>query len=177
MNEMTRRGDVFDLVASVANSVNMQTQNVNALVGKVGQIEKKVDEMKEEFHGQINGLKKAIDDIKNNGEITTEQRKNIKRKVNAQVYRLLGLPEHKDKFSFEDKVTLQKYGHIFHQRCYAEVSRMGHLGNPFGTTVEKDYIQAVKDIEAWTPSNGIVGLMGEADENAKARKIAQEQGY
>lgn len=129
------------------------------------------------INSKVDDLGKRVDDIENNYEVTTQQRLTIKKAVNKQVYKLLGLPDKRSEWSLSDKVLMEKYSHIFHQRCYSEVSRLGHLGNPYGTTTSANFISAVKDIEAWCPTGGIESLKQEADENAVARKIAKEQGY
>lgn len=121
---------------------------------------------------KVNKIEKRVADIENNYEITTQQRTTIRKTVTKQVYKLLGLPEDKRVMTLEDRVIMQKYSQMFHQRCYAEVARKGHLGSPYGTTTSQNFIPAIKDIEAWIPSNGIEGLKAEADMNRKAKKMA-----
>ena len=175
MNELVGfNPDNFDKLFSI---VQQTAQNAQIISESVIGIKKDFEAFKIDVRGDISTLKEDIEGIKNNYEISNEQRKQIRRAVNSQVRKLLDLPDKKGNLTLEDRVKIQKYGHIFHQRCYAEVSRIGHLGNPYGVTVKKDFISAIKDIEAWTPSNGISGLMKEADDNAEARKIAKEQGY
>lgn len=185
---MTDVSTLADLMGNLGDIVKQQSENVNVILGKVGDLAKQFDNLKSDVGSEITefkaGISKEIKSVKDefetmkaSAEITTEQRRLIKRAVNTQVYKILDLPEHKENLTIEDRVTIRKYSRIFHQRCYAEVSRMGHLGNPYGTTIARNYTQAIRDIEAWTPSNGISGLMKEADDNALARKIAREQGY
>lgn len=131
----------------------------------------------ERIDRKVDTVEKRMNDFENNSEITTQQRNTVRRTVNAQVYKLLGLPEKKSSWNLDDKVKAKKYSQLFHQRCYSEVSKKGHLSAPYGTTTSQNFIAAVNDIEAWTPSNGIAGLMAEADENAMANRIAKEEGY
>lgn len=122
---------------------------------------------------KVNAVEKRMNNFENNSEVTTQQKNNIRRAVNKQVCKVLGIPEKKDERSFNDKITIHKYSQIFHQRLYTEVSHKGHLSQPYETTIQQNYIQAIMDIEAWTPSNGIAALKQEADENANAREIAR----
>ena len=126
---------------------------------------------------KVDNIDRRVTDLENNYEITTQQRGNIKKTVSKQVYKLLGLPNKTSEWTEEHRLIREKYSNIFHRRCYTEASRKGHLAYPYGTTTVQNYVDAIKDIEAWTPSNGIAGLMREADENAKARLIAKAQGY
>ena len=161
----------------LANLIGQQSQNVNLILGKVTELSKNLDEMENRMQGEINDIRGDISEMKNNAEITTQQRNRVRKAVNRQVYKVLGLPESRSSWDKEDCVKYKKYSHIFHQRCYAEVTKKGHLSSPYGTTIAQNYIQAINDIEAWTPSNGIDGLMKEADDNAYANRIAKEQGY
>lgn len=70
-----------------------------------------------------------------------------------------------------------KYGKMFSKRLRAEVSNKGHLAYPFRTTRKGNFQAACEDIEAWFPRLGVDALKKEADDRAKARKIAEEQGY
>lgn len=137
------------------------------------QSEKKIDAI----GTKVNSVEKRMDDFENNSELTTQQRNSVRRAVNKQVYSLLQLPERKCDWSKADKITAEKYSRLFHQRCYSEVAKRGHLAQPYGTTIAQNFIQAINDIEAWVPSQGIDGLKLEADEAAEARRIAREQGY
>lgn len=159
MNELS---NVSKLEVMMMELVNMQKETINDV---------------KDVKNTVNQVKKRVADIENNYEITTQQRTNIRRTVTKQVYKLLGLPEKRSGWSIEHNITMQKYSQIFHQRCYSETAKKGHLGTPYGTTTTRNYVDAIKDIEAWTPNNGIGGLMKEADDNALARLIANNQGY
>lgn len=131
----------------------------------------------ENIGAKVNAVEQRMNEFENNSELTTQQRNNVRHTVSKQVYKLLELPERKSDWSREDRVKAKKYSQLFHQRCYSEVSKKGHLYSPYGTTISQNYIQAIKDIEAWTPSNSVAGLMREADDNAYATRVAKEQGY
>ena len=150
----------------------LENQNMKVL-NKVGEISKKVDVLDERYSLH----EERLDYLENEEEVTTAQKRNLHSAVTKQVYGVLGLPLKKRDWTLEDKVISQKYSSLFFGRCYAETARKGHLASPYEETTKRNYADAIKDIEAWTPSNGIEALKKEADDNALARKIAQEQGY
>ncbi len=131
----------------------------------------------ENIDQRTTSVEKRMDAWENNTELTTQQRNQVRRAVTRRVYELLELPPKKFDWSTEDRFISEKYSKLFHSRCYSEVSKQGHLMSPYGETTQKNFTEAIKDIEAWIPANGISGLKKEADENALARKIAQEMGY
>ena len=165
MNELSN----FEGDNNVVKLEGMMKELINMSIGT----NKKIVELS----ADVSNLGKRMDDFENNSEVTTAQRNDIRRAVNRQVYMLLEVPARKQDWTLEDRIKVKKYSQLFHQRCYSETSRKGHLASPYGTTISQNFIQAIRDIEAWTPSNGIDGLMREADENATATKIASEQGY
>lgn len=143
------------------------------VLGKVGEIANDVDAMKDE----IEKVKTDIYEIKNEEEVTTQQKKRIRAAVMKQVYLLLNLPLDKRKWTVTDRLVSKQYGSLFFNRCYAETSRKGHLASPYEETTKRNFTDAIKDIEAWTPVNGIEALKKEADDNAIAREIAKKRGY
>lgn len=135
--------------------------------------EKKIDKLSD----RVDSVASRMDDFEKNSEVTTQQKNTIRRAVRKQVYTVLGLPEKKSDWSLENKLDAKKYSALFFQRCYSETTHKGHLSSPYETTISQNFTQAIRDIEAWTPSNGVAALKKEADDNAIARKIAEEQGY
>ncbi|MCD8068488.1 MAG: hypothetical protein LUE87_06335 [Lachnospiraceae bacterium] len=168
---------------SMQDLINLMGQNaetVNGLANTVGDLQKDVRLMSVKMNSvedSVTVIKQEITDIKENEEINFSQQQNIRSAVNTRVYSLLNIPRRRDDRTMSDRVNIQKYVSLFCRRCYTETQRKGHLGDPYRTTPKKNYDMAMHDIEAWYPSNGVDGLRKEADENALARKIAEEQGY
>ena len=152
----------------LANLIGMQSENVNAILGKVGELSKSMDSMKRYVKEELADVRSDIKDIKDNSEVSTQQKNSLRRAVNKQVCILLGVNPKKNERTDEEIAVMTLYSHIFHQRCYSEVSRLGHLAQPYECTTAQNFIPAIEDIEAWTPNNGIKGLKEEAD---KIRKI------
>lgn len=163
--------------------MNMQGQTfnmVNVINQTVGNLAKRLDDYDAKFEAQdkaLTALGKDFTAFKDKSEISYEQRRTIRNAVKFRVYTVLDVPQKKEDMDMSDKVTLQKYGSLFFNRCYSETAKLGHLGRPYGLTTKENYDYALADIEAWSPSNGVNGLKAEADEDATAKKIAQEQGY
>lgn len=164
-------------LATVNNNIekmqNMMQSLIQMTVSNTTEMKSEIQTMGE----KIDSVENRMNVIENQTEVTTQQKNRIKRAVSKQVYKVLGLSENRDSWTDEDYLEYKKYSPIFHQRCYAEVQKRGHLASPYESTIAQNYIQAVADIEAWTPSNGIEGLKREADKNAEANRIAREQGY
>ena len=161
----------------LANIVGKQSVNVDRVLGRVEDLSLTIDDTRNEMRAGFKAFANEIKDIKDNYEITTQQAKNIRVAVHKQVCKLLGVSCKSYEYSLEDRILMDKYGSLFHSRCYSEVARKGHLASPYASTTNQNYIPAIADIEAWTPSKGIEGLKKEADDSALARKIALEQGY
>ena len=161
----------------LANLIGRQSQNTDLLLGRVGELSQNVAAINDYVKKEFQDVRSDIKEIRDNSEVTTQQRCNIRRSVHKHICSMLSIPVNSRDWTLEDRVKSEKYSKIFHQRCYSEVAKKGHLGSPYGTTIAINYLQAIQDIEAWTPSNGISGLMKEADDNATAKKIAREQGY
>lgn len=159
MNELNAISKLENMMQELI-SMNMDTAK------SIVQIDKKVD-----------NVEKRMDEFENHSEITTQQANTIRRAVHKQVGKLLRLPENKMDWTENDKLTAARYSQLFHSRCYTEVTKFGHLGQPYAATISQNFISAINDIEAWTPSNGIEGLKMEADENARVRRRAKEEGY
>lgn len=128
---------------------------------------KKVDNM----DTRISSIEKRTEHLENDVQLTTQQRNTIRRAVHNQVLKVLELPERKSEWKAEHYILSQKYSSIFHARCYVEVASLGHLAKPYGDTTQRNFIDAIKDIEAWIPKNGIDGLKEEADKNRIARNM------
>ena len=169
MNEVGQHFDIQQLV----DLVGQQAMNVNAIARTVGTLSKKVDSVEE----TVNGIKVDIEYMKYREEITYEQQNAINAAVSRTVYGLLGIKNKPSSWTVEERTINAKYGKMFRKRLRIEVSDKGHLAYPYRTTQKGNFANAIKDIEAWTPRNGIAALMKEADDNALARRIAQEQGY
>lgn len=130
---------------------------------------KKVDNM----DGRISNIEKRTERLENDVQLTTQQRNTVRKAVHAQVLKILELPEKKSEWKPNHYIVSNKYSSIFHARCYVEVSSLGHLAKPYGDTTQKDFVDAIKDIEAWIPRNGIDGLKEEADMNREARHLIE----
>lgn len=128
-------------------------------------VSKKVDNMDDRLKGIEKRTKRLEDDV----QLTTQQRNAVRKAVHTQVLKVLELPDKKSEWKPEHYVLSQKYSSIFHARCYVEVASLGHLAKPYGDTPQHNFIDAIKDIEAWIPRNGIDGLKAEADMNREAR--------
>lgn len=126
---------------------------------------KKVDNM----DSRISSIEKRTEHLENDVQLTTQQRNTVRKAVHNQVLKILQLPERKNEWKVEHYILSQKYSSIFHARCYVEVASLGHLAKPYSDTTQRNFIDAIKDIEAWIPRNGIDGLKEEADKNRVAR--------
>ena len=126
---------------------------------------KKVDNM----DGRISNIEKRTERLENDVQLTTQQRNTVRKAVHKQVIKVLELPDKKSEWKASHYVLSQKYSSIFHARCYVEVASLGHLAKPYGDTTQRNFVDAIKDIEAWIPRNGIDGLKEEADKNRIAR--------
>lgn len=126
---------------------------------------KKVDGM----DNRISNIEKRTQRLEDDIQLTTQQRNAVRKAVHNQVLKILELPEKKSEWELDHYILSQKYSSIFHARCYVEVASLGHLAKPYGDTTQRNFVDAIKDIEAWIPRNGIDGLKAEADMNRKAR--------
>lgn len=151
MNELSTTQKLEAMMKDLI-SINMETA-------------KKVDNM----DTRISSIEKRTEHLENDVQLTTQQRNTIRRAVHNQVLKVLELPERKSEWKTEHYILSQKYSSIFHARCYVEVASLGHLAKPYGDTTQRNFIDAIKDIEAWIPKNGIDGLKEEADKNRLAR--------
>lgn len=164
---------LMDLMGQQTQNVNSVAKDVRTLAGEVGNLSKTIEEVK----GDVSIMKGDIETMKYREEITYEQQNAIDNAVSKAVYSLIGVSGNPSKWTLEERTVNQKYGKLFRKRLRMEVSNKGHLAYPYRTTKKGNFIDAIRDIESWTPRNGITGLMKEADDNALARKIAREQGY
>lgn len=140
--------------------INIGTsEKVNALDGKVSQMERRMDGF--EF----------------NEEITYAQQQVLNDLIHKTVYARLGIGMKRSEWSEEEQLVNAKYFKLFSKRLRKEVSDKGHLAFPFRTTRKGNYQLACEDVEAWYPRYGTDALKKEADDAARARRIAREQGY
>lgn len=140
--------------------INIGTsEKVNALDGKVSQMERRMD------------------GFEYNEEITYAQQSTINGLIHKVVYMRLGIGTKPSEWSEEEQLINAKYGRMFSKRLRAEVANKGHLAFPFRTTRKGNFQAACEDIEAWMPRYGVDALKKEADDRARARKAAKEQGY
>lgn len=160
-------------LTTLADSISALTTNIQSMVGMVTTMSGELSGVKND----VTTLNDRLDVLENESEVTTREKRQIKKAVTRRVYELLKLPENKREWDVDTKTYAYKYSRIFYGRCYSEVSKLGHLATPYEETARKDFTDAIRDIEAWIPSNGISGLKKEADENAIAKMIATRQGY
>lgn len=153
MNKMTTLSSAMEQMASAVTTTN---QTVSSLAGQISIVQNRLDS----FNTRITNLE-------DNAEITTEQRRAIKRAVTVKVYDILDLPMRKQDWTQKNKIDSQMYSHLFFKRCYTEVSNLGHLASPYGLTTKANYADAVKDIGEWTPLGGVKALKNEAEENIR----------
>lgn len=126
---------------------------------------------------KVSVMEKRMDGIEYNEEISYAQQNIINGLIHKIVYQRLGIGTKPSEWSDEEQLVNAKYFKLFSRRLRAEVSNKGHLAYPYRTTRKGNYQAACEDIEAWIPRLGIDALKQEADERARARKIAREQGY
>ena len=150
--------------------VILTNQNA-AVLGKVGEISKTVDShnMRLEDHDA------RLTRLENDEEITTQQKKSIRDAVGRRVRTILELPPKRIEWEQEHYIIGEKYSKLFFKRCYSEVARKGHLMSPYESTPKKYYDDAMRDIEAWFPYDGVEGLKHIADEKAAAKRIVTMQ--
>lgn len=125
----------------------------------------------------LSKVKDRVDNIEYHEEITYEQQNMINTLISKRVYAVLDLNPSPSKWTEEEQLIYAKYGRMFRRRLRSEVSNKGHLAYPFRTTSKGNYDSACRDIMAWIPRNGTNELKKEADERAKANRLAKEQGY
>lgn len=156
----------LDVVAfnQMINAVTNVSTAVATIAGKVSSIE-----------NEMSGMRMDIDYLKDNTEITHAQKNMIRNTVKRRVYSLLKIPTNKKDRTEIDNIVAEKYRPIFFSRCYTEVANLGHLNTPYDTTVKKNYNDAISDIEAWIPRNGVEGLKLEADELARIKRLANAE--
>lgn len=159
MNSGTEVGEMRGMLQRVLEIGIGTSEKVNALDGKVSQMERRMD------------------GFEYNEEITYAQQNTINSLIHKVVYMRLGIGTKPSEWSEEEQLVNAKYGKMFSKRLRAEVSNKGHLGFPFRTTRKGNFQLACEDIEAWMPRYGIDALKKEADDRARARKTAKEQGY
>ena len=156
------------------NNLERVLANQNAAVlGKVGELSKTIDE----FGNKFDDHDERINRLENDVEISTQQRKKIRNAVHRRVWAILELPQNQKDWDEEDFLIYKKYAPRFYGRCWSEVKRNGHLVTPYEETPKKYYDDAMRDIEAWFPLDGIEGLKSIADKAAAANKKAEEEGY
>ena len=166
--------DFLNKLQTILTNQNAAIVNQVATLGNsVGELTIKVDG----FYDWQRVSEQRLDNLENEEEITTQQKRHIRATAAKQVYSVLGLPPKKKDWSVSDHVVYAKYHRLFFKRCYIETSWKGHLASPYEETTRRNYTDAIKDIEAWTPLGGVAGLMREADENAAARLEAKREGY
>lgn len=158
MNEMIETRFLNNLETILAN------QNA-AVLGKVGELSMAVQNVEKKF----NDHDERINRLENDEEITTKQKKQIRSAVARRVYTILELPSKRSEWDRNNYINEAKYGKLFFKRCYSEVAKLGHLTSPYESTPKKYYDDAMKDIEAWFPIDGIEGLKLIADKKAEAR--------
>lgn len=174
--EIIAAGEFDDMngkIDKMVDAVNQQTMNIGLILNHIGDVSKRVDDISKEMEA----VKSDVAELKNEEEIKTSKTKEIRRLVQRIVSRRIGVNEDPSKRTVEEKIIDKKYRSIFSSALYAQVSEKGHLASPYSATAKKDFIQACDDIEQWYPREGVDGLKKRADENALARRIAQEQGY
>lgn len=152
-----------------SNSNVPVTQKLESMLKELLSLEIVTSKKVDNIENRLTNVEKRQDQHERETQLTTQQRNTIRRTVTRQVYMLLGLPADKRQWTTSDRMVASKYSNIFHRRCYSEVSRRGHLASPYGDTTQGNFVSASKDIEAWTPSNGIKGLKKEADDNRLAQ--------
>lgn len=100
------------------------------------------------------------------------QKTAIQKAVHERVYSLLDIPLDRDEREDSEHDQVNAYASLFHQRCYSEVSNLGHLARPYEKTLSKDFDAAIADIKTWTPEQGIDSLKQEAEQNSRQRIVA-----
>ena len=127
--------------------------------------------------GKVSKMERRMDGFEYNEEITYAQQQVLTDLIHKTVYSILGIGLKKSEWSEEEQLINAKYFKIFSKRLRKEVSDKGHLAFSFRTTRKGNYKLACEDVEAWDPRYGVEALKKEADDIARARKIAREQGY
>lgn len=171
MNEMANNNNLT--MQQLTNLVGQTSMNVNALLGKIGDISQRV----ENFDNRMGKIENRMDSLETKEEITYEQQNTIDSLISQVVYNRLGIGSSSSKWTDEEREINAKYGKLFRRRLRKEVSNKGNLAYPFRTTKKGHFVDACNDIEAWIPRNGVAALKKEADANAEANRKAKEQGY
>ena len=149
-------------------AVTLSANTVTSLVQSVGQLGTNVASLTDEMRE----VKKDVDYLKNTAEIGYEQRKTIRDAIKNRVYTVMDVPMRREDRSENDKIALKKYSSLFFNRCYSEVSKKGHLAQPYGMTTRENFQYALRDIEAWQPAGGVDALKEEAEENIRIKRLA-----
>lgn len=143
--------------------MNLMGQNMEIAArtnATVGDLAKRQDV----FDERIENIENRIETIQSTSEIDYSQQLNIRAAVHRRCFILLKIPSRKTERTASDYARYRKYFGLFTRRCYNECSRLGHLRVPYRMTKKAHYEDAIEDINAWVPSNGVSGLMMEKDE-------------
>jgi len=115
----------------------------------------------------VNMIKSDMEILKLNEEVTTTQQEKIIETARRRTFEVLGT----------DIIDHKKYFRKFIGRLYSDTRKYAGLGSKIARTKKGDYQRVLDYIEAWMPVCGSAKLKSEADDNAKARLIAQSEGY
>ena len=164
-------GDLENILAkqnrTIVDKVDWLTRDVEAMA-------KDNDSMKNE----LKSVREEVNFIKDEQPITRREAGRIRRAVSRKVCELLEVPVNKRDRNIEQKIKYEKYSRKLFGVCYAEISKEGHLAkSSYLDTPKKDYLLAMRDIEAFVPSCGMIEFYRMCDEDALANRIAKEQGY
>ena len=163
----------YEIDRNEANPIAEYKQMLQRLIELGMENSDKVDRL----DGRIDKIEKEVDTMKFDEEVTYEQQQGIDNAISKTIYSILGIGSNPSKWTMHERTENQKYGKLFRRRLRHEVANKGHLAYPYRTTKKGNYTSAIKDIEAWVPRYGIDALKKEADDNARARRIARGQGY
>lgn len=148
--------DLQTLLEISRNSVIVSTN----LLNRVDNHSQRIDDNTQ----KIDALTERMEQREQSELVSPDQKKAIRKAVNRQVYKMLGLRKKRGKLDHESKKVRKIYGGLFYSRIYND------LYERFGVSAYEeikaiDFDEATAFIVAWVPADGINALKYEAEEN------------
>lgn len=157
-------------IQDLANIVGQNAMQMGEMFGIVSNTAKKVDDISD----RMDKYEKRLHVIEEEKEVSSAQRKMIRRTASRRICEVLGVNVKKGQRTKEEKEVYALYSRKAFGVCYSEVQKLGHLSYPIECTPQKFYNEAIKDIDAWYPANGLAELKREAEEERIARMGADK---
>ena len=155
----------------LANIVGQNALQMQTVISTVQSTAKEVKKISDDFDDFKAETRANIKDIRENGEIETEDVDLIKNLVHRKVIEILGLPLDvpRRKWTSEQLAYYKLYSGAVYGACYREVRAKGHFAGKTPKTRAKNLKDAIKDVESWYPAYGLETLKLKAEKDRAAR--------